>query len=178
MRLKTIAAVALLSIAAIFAVACGSSKTSTPGFETYTDTTNGFSISIPDSWEPDQQESGIYFISPSTCAEWYPFGAVTASYAEGYTSTQTYYSEIIGPYIEDFADYKLVSTENLRIDGIPAIKVIYTYVDDYGYSVQETFCILVDQGTAWLITGSCDTTCWNTYQGTFNTMSSSFRVLY
>jgi hypothetical protein len=103
---------------------------------------------------------------------------VTASYEEGYTSVQTYYTEVIEPLIESFDEYGLISKENLTIDGIPAVRVIYTYVGSYGESVQETFCILIDQQTAWLIIGSCDVTCWNKYAGTFNTMTSSFHLLY
>jgi hypothetical protein len=79
--------------------------------------------------------------------------------------------------IEDFDEYDLISKENLTIDGIPAIKVIYTYVDDGGYTVQEMGCFLVKQQTVWGIVGSCDITCWDTYKGTFNTMVSSFRLL-
>jgi hypothetical protein len=151
--------------------------TLTPGFETYTDYTNGFSISIPDSWETESDETGAFFFPTSQCAGWYPFGGVTASYEERYTSVQTYYTEVLEPLIENFDEYGLISRENLTIDGISAIKVTYTYVDSYGYSVQETGCVLVKQQTVWGIVGSCDITCWNTYEGTFNTMISSFRLL-
>ena len=178
MKLSRIAAVVLISIVAIFSAACGSSGTPTTGFTTYTDNINGFSVSVPDGWEPEEDASGVYFLSPSTCADWYPFGAVTASYEGGYTSAQTYYAEVIEPLIESFNGYNLISKQNLTIDGIPAVKVIYTYVGSYGESVQETFCVLMNQQTAWLIIGSCDVTCWNKYQGTFNTIANSFHLLY
>ncbi|MFA5056279.1 MAG: PsbP-related protein [Dehalococcoidia bacterium] len=148
MKLSQIAAVVLIGIVAVFAAACGSSGTPTTGFTTYTDSINGFSISVPDGWEPNEDASGVFFISPTTCAEWYPFGAVTASYEEGYTSAEIYFTEVIEPMIAIFNEYNLVSKQNLTIDGIPALRVIYTYVGDYGESVQETFCVLISQQTA------------------------------
>jgi hypothetical protein len=178
MKISGVAAILLIGIVAVSAVACGSSGTPVQGFTTYTETTSGFSISAPDSWEPDEDESGVFFLSPSTCADWYPFGAVTASYEEGYTSAQTYCSEVIEPLIQTFQQYSLISRENITIDGVPAVRVIYTYVGSYGESVQETFCVLIDQQTAWLIIGSCDVTCWNKYAGTFDTMANSFHLLY
>ena len=175
MKLSGTVAILLVTIVALFAAACGSGADSE--FVTYTDNVNGFSISVPADWEPEEDESGVFFLSPTTCAEWYPFGAVTASYEESYTSAQTYYTDIIEPVIESFNGYNLISKDNLTIDGNPAVKVVYTYIGSYGESVQETFCILINQQTAWLIIGSCDVSCWNTYQGTFNTMANSFHLL-
>jgi len=175
-KLSRIAAVALLGIVTIFAAACGSSGTSTSAFVTYTDSTNGFSISVPDAWEPEEDASGVFFLSPSPCAEFYPFGNVVSASSEGYTSTQSYYVKVMEPYLGSLGDYDLVATENVTIDGIPAIKVTYTYSDS-GYSFQEMACVLVDQQTAWVIVGSSEITCWNKHESTFNTMANSFRAL-
>jgi hypothetical protein len=177
MKLTRIAAVALLGIVTIFAVACGSSSTSTPRFETYTDNTNGFSLSIPESWGAETDETVVFFRSPSPCAGLYPFGDVVAASAEGYTSAQAYYSETFAPFLETLDGSGLISKENLTIDGLPAIKVIYTYTDS-GYSFQEMASILIDQQTLWVIVGSCEITCWNQHVGTFNTMTNSFQSLY
>ncbi|MFA5375170.1 MAG: PsbP-related protein [Dehalococcoidia bacterium] len=177
MKLKLISAALLLCVFAFSAIACGSSKTSTPGFETYTDNVNGFSISIPDSWETTQEETVTFFSAPSPCVSLYPFGDVVAASAEGYTSAQTYYSEVFEPFLETLDGYGLISKENSTIDGTPAIKVTYTYADG-GYSFQEMASILVDQQTLWVIVGSCESTCWNQHVGTFNTMTNSFQSLY
>jgi len=174
MKLSVTFATLLVCIVTVLAAACSSGPGS--GFETYTNDINGFSISVPDGWEPEENTSGVFFTSPATCADWYPFGAVTASYEEDYTSAQIYYADIIEPLIESFSGYNLVSKEDLTIGGIPAIRVIYTYIGSYGESVKETFCVLISQQTAWLIIGSSDVTCWNKYAGTFDTMANSFQL--
>jgi len=145
------------------------------GFVTYTDNTNGFSISVPDSWETGTGEHLIFiFSSPSKCEGGYPSGGVTASYED--TSVQTYYSEVVEPSIEDYDEYELISKENLTIDGVTAIKVIYTYAAD-GDTLQIMDCFLVRQQTLWRIIAQSVPACWNTYESTFNTMVSSFQVL-
>ena len=173
MKPSRIVAILFAGIIAIFATACGSSS----GFTTYTDYTYGFSISIPASWETETDEGVVFFRAPSPCAGLYPFGDVVAASAEGYTSAQAYYSETFEPFIESLDAYHLISTENLTIDGVPAIRVTYTY-NDVGYNFQEMASILIDQQVLWVIVGSCEITCWNQNVGSFNTMAGSFQQLY
>jgi len=156
-----------------------SGTTSPAGFETYTDSTNGFSISVPVSWEADSIElsgnSTTIFNLPSLCAGQF-VGVFVLKSDISDMSVETYYSEEVKPSIEDLDDFHLISKENLTIDGIPAIKVIFTHVE-YEDMVQTMNCILIKQQTLWEIMGGCALTCWNTYEGSFNTMFSSFRLL-
>lgn len=178
MKLSRIAAIVLIGIVTIFVVACGSSGTPTTGFTTYTDTINGFSVSVPDGWELASDETGIYLLGPSTCGGGHYYSSVSAASAEGYMSGHTFYAGVLEPYLQALDNYELVSKETVTIDGIQTIKAIYTYVDTYGYPVQQMAYVLVNQQTAWVIGGTCATTCWNTYQGTFNTIANSFNLLY
>ena len=172
MRLR-IAAVAILGIVAISVISCSSSS----GFMTYTDSTYGFSVSIPDSWETEPDGAVVFFRAPAPCGGLYPFGDVVAASTEGYSSVQAYYNETFEPFVESLIDYHLISNESLTIDGSPATKVIYTYTDA-GYTFQEMACLLIDQKTLWVIIGSCEISCWNQYAGTFDTMAGSFQALY
>jgi hypothetical protein len=197
MRLTRIAVIALIGIVLFSTSACSSTSTSKPtatptytvaptttptptlmsGFTTYTNTSKGFSISVPDGWDTrtmQETEVGIFFVSPSRCAGGFPIASVATTNASGYTSVQTYYLEVFEPQSETWNGYKLISEENLTINGIPAIKVIYT---SEGYNIQEMGCILLNQQTAWMIVGSCDIECWDTYESTFNTMINSFHML-
>lgn len=166
----------------VYAYFIEAEATSASGFTTYTDNQLGFSIFTPDSWETNTGESfygsdyWIFFFSFSWCAKAVPFGGVTKIDAEGYTSLQNYYSDVINTLLKDEDDYQLISKENMTIDGIPAIKIIYTSSSD-GTNWQEMLSFFIKQQEVWWIVGACDIECWDTYEGTFNTMANSFHVL-
>jgi hypothetical protein len=207
-RLTRIAVIALLGIVLVSTIACSSSSTpsltptptSTPipaptptltpiptlakGFEIYTDDTNGFSISIPESWDiySSETEGWVVFRHNSVCGGDFPAGVVS-TYSTTYTSVQAFYSEDIKSYIESSDNYDFVSEENLTIDGIPAIKIIFRDVwweDIAGVGatdVKVIECYLIKQQTVFGITLKCDPSCWDIYESTFNTMLTSFHVL-
>jgi hypothetical protein len=179
MILARIAIIALLVITLVSTVACGSSSNHTPGFATYTDYTNGFSISAPDGWdiEPMKESGDWAFFSPNLpCGGHFAVSSVM-SLDLGSTSLETYYYIVAKSlYEDDLDEYHFISEESLTIDSVHAIKVIFTYVDD-GTTLQRMDCYLAREKTLWWIAEDCASTCWNTYEGTFNTMISSFRVL-
>ena len=193
MRLTEIAGIILLGVVLVSAIACGSSSgtgltptpdsefTPTPasveGFIIFTDDVNGFSISVPDTWEPELIQTGDFFYAPSACGGWPASIAVTASYEAGYTDVQAYYDEVFRPYIEDFNGYRFVSEEDMIIGGIPSIKVIYSYSGTEGDSVQEMACVMVNQQIVWFVVGSCITACWDTYADTFCAAAQSLHLL-
>ena len=192
MRLAKIDAIALLVIALVSTVACGSSaeqeSTPAPVFITYANSSEGFSISVPDSWYTTSDSWDIThmdnetirvkqtsFTSPSLCKDQIITFHVTSSY-ENYTSVQAYYSEVQEPLWVGL-DNVIIVREDLTIDGIPAIKVILTFVSD-GDTVHLMLCFLINQQTLFDIVAEVrNPSCWDTYEDTFNTMLNNFHVL-
>jgi hypothetical protein len=146
MRLARIAVIALLGIVLVSTVACGSNAeqepTPTSMFTTYTNSSEGFSISVPDSWYITSDSWEIThmnnetitvqqtsFTSPSLCAGQIITAYVTSFYTN-FSSVQAYYSEVFEPLMVHLNEYALISEDDLTIDGIPAIKVIYTFIRD------------------------------------------------
>jgi len=151
-----------------------------PGFVTYTDKTIGFSIFYPNSWqvEGDKVYNSVGFIAPSRCLGENIISSVY-NFGTEYPSLETYYSEI-ALNRSYWDNYHLISKENLIIDGVPAIKVICTFGEytNSGYTIiKEMDVFLIREQTLWSIGGGCATTCWDTYEGTFNTMLNSFQIL-
>jgi len=185
MRVTRIAVIALLGIVTMFTVACSSSSNHTstppltPGFVTHTD--SGYSISVPNSWEIQPMEATViwaFFTCPSRCAGI----ATTVSVIETATNAlnvQSYYSVHVEPRFKNVNEYDFISKEDLTIDGIPAVKVIYTDIHDVNNvgAIQIMDCYLMNGQTLWSIEGSCAPSCWDTYKDTFNTMASSFHLL-
>jgi hypothetical protein len=187
-----IAVIALLGIVLVSNVACGSNAeqepTSPSVFKTYTNSSEGFSISIPDSWyiasdswditRMDNETITVKqttFTSPSLCKDQIITFHVTSSY-EKYTSVQAYYSEVQEPLWVGLDDV-LIVREDLTIDGIPAIKVILNFVSD-GDTVHLMLFYMINQQTLFNIVAEArNPICWDIYEDTFNTMLNSFHLV-
>jgi hypothetical protein len=182
MRLTRIAVITLLGIVTIFAVACGSSATSTPGFETYTDNTNGFSISAPDDWEITQMPARewVMFRCPSRCTGLNATVAITFV-DTAHSSVQDYYTDDLEPAFALDDSNNLISKEDLTIDGIPTIKVLHIFDMPTPYGdvipLENIECIFIYKQMLWTILMQCDSACWDTYKPTFDTMLDSFQLL-
>jgi hypothetical protein len=191
MKLARIAVIALLGIVLVSTVACGSTSSSNPTItpastpnlitiaSVYTDNANGFSIPLMNGWDIDEMEGvedGATFRDYSGCGKSYPYYGVIKSSAEGYTSVQTYYSENIEPYIEGYDGYYLVSKVNPPIDGVPAIGVVYTYVQE-GADIVEMGCYFIRDDTLWGFAAGCSDTCWEEYVHIFDFVLSEFEIL-
>jgi hypothetical protein len=173
MRLARIAKIILLGIVLVSTVACGS----TPEFVTYTDNTNGYSMSIPTSWDTvSWGDAGTFYGAPSQCSG----GDIMADVIAKDTHTlrlQTLY-EAFKNSAEDVEGFAFASEEETTIDGIPAMKLMYMYADvSTGDTYQEVSCLLLQENTRWSISFWCVPECWDTYEGTFNTMLNSFHLL-
>lgn len=185
MKKARVAVVLLLGIMLASGLACGGGKseptpTSTPtpiaGFLTYTDNISGFSISYPMGWNvvpADELETDLAaFSAPSLCAGYLSYVVIfTAPYS---SDLQSYYFEV-KDIISELEGYTLISEEELMVDGIPAIKLIYTHTD-FGYALQNMGQILVNEETGWNIRASTPPECWNVYEDTFNTIIGSFQI--
>ncbi|MFA5374797.1 MAG: PsbP-related protein [Dehalococcoidia bacterium] len=180
MILARIAVIALLGMTLVSIVACGSDSeqgpTPTPVFTTYTNSSEGFSISIPITWETlSMGDVGVFFSSDTTCSG----RPAVASVAPGApnTSLQTSY-ERIKTGLEAQEGFDIISEEEITIDGIPAWKCIFTAANLLeGHAIQTEFCVLVQENTSWLISFMCVPECWDTYEDIFDTMLNSFQVL-
>jgi len=189
MKFIRITAIALLGMAIIPAIACNanSEQGSTPtptaaaGFTTHTDNINGFSISVPDGWESFQLNTiGIIFHCPQQCGAISARAGVTVTNI-GYSSVQAYYTEEIAQLFEVEDRNNLIFKEDLTVEGITAIKFIYTfdsptYYDDV-MNIENMECIFINQQGLWSIIMQCDSACWNTYKPTFDTILASFQLL-
>ena len=173
MRLARISLVVLLGIVLVPTVACSS----TPEFVTYTDNTNGYSMSIPTSWDTvSWGDAGTFYGAPSQCSEGDIMADVIAKDTH-ISSLQTLY-EVSKNRAEDMEGFAFISEEETTIDGIPAMKLMYMYTDvSTGDTYQELSCFLLQGNTSWLISFWCLPDCWDMYEGTFDTMANSFHVL-
>lgn len=171
MRLARIAVVALLSVIAIFAVACGSES----GFETYTDDTNGFSLSVPDGWEiePMDTTKSAVFTCSSACVGVANVVEITQDYSG---DAEDYYTGTIKPTNDEIPGLDLSLKEDITIDGVSAIKVIWTLNQDED-SDKAMYYILVKGQTLWVITFHSESSCWDTYEDTFDIIANSFHIL-
>lgn len=190
MKTKRVAAIFILGILLVSAFAClgGPEATPTPtptpipGFQTYTDTVNGFSISYPDDWEViPKEESDLLlaiFLAPSLCSGYLSSSAVFKQEFSFSMSVQTYYLEVCKAVVSDYEGYTSISEEELTVCGVPAIKYVYTYTDtESGFTKQNMELVLVKEQTGWTIATSSTVECWNLYENTFNTIIDSFRLL-
>lgn len=149
-------------------------------FVTYTDDEYGFSMSVPSSWqtmsmeEAEIEESGTAFFPLSLCSEVPVLGGVVVNETSG-LSLQSYY-EMVKSDTGDYEDFAILSEEEITINGIPAMKAIFTGSTE-GYTVQVMVGVLVKGHSGWDIELGCASECWDTYEDTFNTMLSSFQVL-
>jgi hypothetical protein len=184
MKKARIAVVLLLGTMLASGLACGGGKseptpTSTPtptaAFPTYTDNISGFSISYPMGWKvvpADELETDLAaFSAPSLCEGYLSYVVIFSSPYS--SSLQSYHFEV-KEILSELEGYNLIS-EELTVDSIPAIKLIYTHTE-FGYPVQNIGQILVNEETGWNIRASTPPECWNVYEDTFNTIIDSFQI--
>lgn len=174
MKLARIAVIVLLGIVLVSTVACGSSSE----FRTYTDNFNGYSMSIPTTWDivGPWGDAVILFGGTSQCSG----GNITGSVI----SRDTHASRLQTLYegsknsVEDEEGFIFISEEEITIDNVPAMKLMYMCIDiSTGDPFQAVEYCLLRGNTSWLISFNCIPECWNTSESTFNTMISSFRFL-
>jgi hypothetical protein len=180
MRLARIALIVLLGIVLVSTVACSSGSeqgpTPTPVFTIYTNSSEGFAISIPTTWGTlSMGDEGAFFSSDTTCSGRPAVASVVPGAPN--TSLQTSY-ERIKTGLEAQEGFDIISEEEITIDGIPAWKCIFTAANLVeGHTIQTEFCVLVQENTSWLISFMCLPECWDTYEDTFDTMLNSFHLL-
>jgi hypothetical protein len=178
--------IALLLVMLLAAVSCSKTPapepTSPPGYFTYTDNVNGFSIDYPGGWRqpplpPPFDRIILLSVGPSE-----PCGGFDADfyvYTDRFRLSQTlddyseYESEIVQRSYREFSE---LVKEKTTISGLTAIKVEYEYrLSDYTKVREMT--IYVGQGsTVWKLDFTAAESCWNMYVTTVDTMVNRFKI--
>ena len=147
----------------------------TPAFSTYIDDYNEFMMSIPSSWEAiSLEEAGALFGSDSVCSGGGASGFVMKVDAID-SDLQTFY-HVTKIAAEMSEGYTFISEDEATIDGMPAMKFIYTDVSE-GATSKWMQCVLIHNNTGWWFMFICDSECWDSMESTFNVMLNSFHVL-
>jgi hypothetical protein len=147
MNKKFVLMITILALVGALSVSGGSCGPSEPSqFVTYTDEANGFSIEYPDSWhiktpkEPPELKVSIWEKEFGLN----PVGLMVGKYAaSGYNLEG--FSEFRKDFLSDNTkDYKSISTEELTIDDVPALK--HTYNETVGTTTYKSVevCLIRD----------------------------------
>lgn len=175
--LLTIATLVLVITLSSIGVSCGPSQPSQ--FLTYTDEANGFSIDYPQGWsiehpkDPPELKVSIY----EKKYAFNPVGILVGKYQIPGLSLEGFYVSRIEALLDSCADYASISTEELTINGRPAIKHIYTGIPVAPTPYKFVEVYLVQNGTEWILKFSCPQESFDSYKSTFDTALNSFRPL-
>ncbi|GAG19175.1 unnamed protein product, partial [marine sediment metagenome] len=171
MNKKFVLMITILALIAALGISGGSCGPSEPSqFVTYTDEANGFSIEYPDSWHvktpknPPELKVSIWEKEFGLN----PVGLMVGKYAASGYSLEDF-SEFRKNFLsENSGDYESISTEELTIDTIPALKHIYT--ETVGNTPYKSVDVcLVEDGTGWILRFNSSQKSFDSYKSIFNT---------
>ncbi|MCL5770725.1 MAG: hypothetical protein M1479_00405 [Actinobacteria bacterium] len=160
----------------LISVGCRPSEASQ--FVTYTDKENGFSIDYPDNWhietpsKPLELKVSIYEKKVGLN----PVGIMVGKYqAPGYDLES--FIEFRKDFLSDTSeDYAYISTEQLTINGITAIK--HFYAETVGPTTYEIVEVcLIDNETGWIVRFNSPEKSFDSYKTIYDTAFNSFRLL-
>jgi len=172
----TITTLVLVVTLSVIGVSC---KPSEPlEFLTYTDEANGFSIDYPEGWyieHPKERPT----IKVAIWSKSFGVNRACIMVTKEKVSVRSLesYSELRMQHVSDTAkDYVAISTEELTITGIPAIK--HTYTETIGTTPYKAVQVyLVEDETGWLFGFACPQKSLDSYKSTRDTALNSFRLL-
>ncbi|MBA7594491.1 hypothetical protein ES703_01435 [subsurface metagenome] len=184
----------LLGILLLLCFACGGGEeeatptpTPTAGYLTYTDEANGFSIWYPEDWDRDESAEGTtLFRSPrsfpcggSAPDEFHPYVCV---YYWQYPSKVDLQQEfdLLKQESEQWRGYTHISTEEMTVNGVPAIKHVFTYrLEVTSHTFKRAYVVLANERTLYIIECFCQECAWD-WEGcwpNFDTIIHSFQIL-
>ncbi len=173
--------VALMSLTA----GCGVCIHSTPApslvFLTYTDKTNGFSISYPQDWETVPEEllgetDIVGFWAPKAENQGKPILHVGKQECSPDASPERYFHAAkVALERSPTHHYQFIGKDELTIDGSPAIKHTFTYVRGEETLKAMQICF-VKGGAVWVMTFLCAPEFFDSFKPAFDTIASSFHV--
>ena len=170
-----IAALLLVTVFCIISASCGPSEPLR--FLTYSDEVNGFSIDYPQGWDVNPKKS-----SDVKVAIWSKkFGInaagilVVKDNAPGHT-LKTFSDFQIAALPDIIDDYAPISTEELTVDGIPAIRHTYNQTaTSTAYTTVNVY--LVEDGKGWIIGFPCPQKSLDSHKSIFDIALDSFRLI-
>ncbi|MBM3702335.1 MAG: hypothetical protein FJW63_04980 [Actinobacteria bacterium] len=165
-----------LSILSVISTSCGPSEPLQ--FVTYTDEANRFSIEYPDNWHTntpkDPPELKVSIWEKEFGLN--PVGIMVAKYAASGYTLESFFEYRKNYLVGNIENYSPVSTEELTMNGVPAIK--YTYTQTVGPTAYKSVEIcLVKNNTGWILAFNSPGKSFYSYKSTFNTCFNSFRIL-
>lgn len=172
----TIATLVLVITLSSIIMSCGPSEPSQ--FLTYTDEANGFSIDYPQGWdikyyaEHPKYKVQFYTVTwelKAVCIAVYKYGASGVN-LEGLSELH------IKTAPDNFEDYVPISTKELTINGIPAVKHTFTQTID-STSYKTVMVYLAEGGTEWTLFFDSSQKSFDSYKSTFNTTINNFRLI-
>jgi len=164
------------------ATASSTQLSTTPsGFQTYTDSVNGFSISYPKNWEKLPQE---LMTGDSIAGFRTPEGTGTSramvllqnfSVSSGATLQSEY--EDFKLVAESFPGYLFISKDDIIVAGIPAVR--HVYQRSYpGGDATETHIYFIRGNVGWLFSLACTPPqSYAQHKPTFDAIIGSFKIL-
>jgi hypothetical protein len=147
----------------------------------YTDEAGGFAISHPNDWEQVPQEEVpegilVIFRPAVTCGNVTESINVVKAGLPAPMTVDEWFADKQVP-LTSLGEYTPISTEKVTVNGVDAIKHVYTAIGAPSTIVQAMQLYLLDGMTAWVVTCRCDPACYAGYEAMFNTVVNSFRVL-
>lgn len=146
---------------------------------TYTDETNGFSISYPGNWEraPEELLGGaiVGFSAPREEHGGKPNFTVFRRELPSEMSVDSFF-ETSKSGLQAVEGYTFVSKQDIVIDGMPAIKYVYT-VSRGGTTIKGMQVLLVQGKSGWIITHTCAPESFGSLEPTFDAIAAGFCLL-
>jgi len=147
------------------------------GYVVYTDEANGFTISYPEDWEiiPDVPEAVLIACRDnSSCEDHFPNFSVGKRELSQAMSVQTIFEEEKAN-LATLEGYTPISEEDVFLDGMPAIKHVFTLVVNEA-TVKVMEVLLVKGATLWFMPSECAPGCWGYSRDYFDTIVGSFHL--
>jgi hypothetical protein len=168
----------LILILSLICISCTPSKSSKPSkFLTYTDKANGFSIDYPEGWyikhpkKPPQLKVAIF----SKKYGINPVGILVGKYRVPGYNLKSFSEYRIDHLSNNTKDFNFISTEELTVNDMKAIK--HTYTRKVGQTKYKSVEIcLVENGIGWIINCNSPLKTFDSNKPIFDTVLNSFSL--
>ena len=179
MSKKVILIITILALWATLSIIGGGCGPLEPSqFVTFTDEANGFSIDYPDNWHiktpKDPPELKVSIWEKGFGLN--PAGLMVGKYAASGYSLEDFSEFRKNFLIDNTEDYTSISTEELTIDTIPALK--HTYTETVGSASYKSVDVcLIKDGTGWILRFNSPQKSFDSYKSIYETSFDSFSLL-
>lgn len=161
------------------------------GYLTYTDEDNGFSFWYPDSWEQMEEvlePFAVRFKSPAACV---PAGGTGIVWSPWFGVWEPWYGLSLQDEFDDFNSgaeelegYVSISVEELTINGVPAMKHVFTHYTGQAvqpgvapHQTQRAVVMCAKAGKIFGLFCGAIPECWEENEPIFDTIIHSFQIL-